>query len=195
MLLIFYNRTGRQNPPLEAAGTLRDINDSEHARLILFRSWYLQIADLVGCPQAEFHDPDMYFKQIAALYDKMFKQGKYDYSIVVLDQANILESTQDAGVFKIFCEKFQGTWENLPPSMTKRILILCLGNLDWANLFHLGETRSLGIFPNWIEYGNEWTPATLREVLERRIRYALKEENGKLVQNLVTDKLVTKLYG
>ncbi len=175
------------------AGDIQTMRGVEKATIHLFRKWYYELCDRMKKEKIALPDQDVIFKRIIALYEEMFSQNTYDYSIVVFDQANILKKQEDAELFKTFCENFQGTWEDIPRAIKSRILILCLGNLDWANIFQLGERRSFGVFPDWIEYGNEWTIGTLRDVLERRIRHGLKEEKKNLVRSIVTDKLVRKL--
>jgi hypothetical protein len=49
------------------------------------------------------------------------------------------------------------------------------------------------VFSDWVLYGDNWTTANLKMVLERRIYHALKPEHKHLLSKIVTNKLVKKL--
>lgn len=172
---------------------IKGVTDPEAVRLEIFRQWYTYLCTKNGTECKYFHSSLEYVMQINKLYKTLFEEDGFKNSIVILDQANQLEERTHVEMFKIFCENFQGYWEENFQSIRNRLLLICIGHRNWINEFNLEDRKSFGVFSDWILYGDNWTTANLKMVLERRIYHALKPEHKHLLSKIVTNKLVKKL--
>ena len=173
---------------------IKKIEGIEKIRLNLYEQWYRNLCQEIGFEIKNFSKPIEFIEEIVKIYETVFSKDQYNYSIVVWDQANSLENTEEVTPFRDFCESFQGTWEqNFKKKIRSKILILCIGNRLWINDFELNKGKSFGVFTDCILYGDNWDIFTLKEVLLKRISFALESRYQNYVNYLVSEKLVSKL--
>ncbi len=176
---------------------IKGLKNTEEIKSIIFKNWYRKLANNLNIEKKKYQNSDEYLEAILKIYDDIFENQKYDYdySIVVLDQANKLEKMEEVNPFKQFCEVFQGIWEqDFSYSHRKKILIICCGERKWIDYFQLTNSSSFGVFSHWILYGENWEVSTLREALSKRIKHALKPDFEFMTSIIISDKLANKLY-
>lgn len=123
-------------------------------------------------------------------YRKVNKEAKY---IVEFDQANVIYRNEEEFLpFYQFWRNFQGYWEDKQYFANIGLFIFVIGHINWKDYASLKDPSGEGIFDDLVSF-KHWTNSDVYKMLEKRLKYALKNEHEEEITYFLPKGIVNFL--